>query len=158
MLVRHAGTLRTGGCSRFGPLCRGRLYFSSDDGTPTTKAKHYEHMAKRPVAYDHSMNARGFVSRLQGDTSVINFRITVHEQFGNADIVSEQRRTETWLKESQFLSIRKSIRITWADHEWRPGDDIETVYLKDGKLWTQQGDDNAIKYRQSVPRFHRAQM
>ncbi len=86
--------------------------FSSDDGTLTTKAKHYEHMAKRPVAYDHSMNARDFVARLQGDTSVINFRITVHEQFGNADIVSEQRRTETWLKESQFLSIRKSFRLS----------------------------------------------
>jgi len=73
--------------------------FSSDDGTLTTKAKYYEHMAKLPVAYDHSMNARELVVRLHGDTAVINFRITVREQFGDADIVSEQRRTETWLKE-----------------------------------------------------------
>jgi len=29
-----------------------------------------------------------------------------------------------------------------GQYEWRPGDEIETVYLKDGKLWTQLGDDN----------------
>ncbi len=35
----------------------------------------------------------------------------------------------------------KAYKDYVGQYEWRPGDDIETVYLKDGKLWTQQGDD-----------------
>lgn len=134
--------------------------FSSDDGVVITKAKYYERLAKLPVAYDRSTNAREFVVRLHGDTAVINFRITAHEQFGDADIISEQRRTETWLKEKGSwvlialqwdnlpVNFRKPVSLeskAYKDYvgqyEWRPGDDIETVYLKDGKLWTQQGDD-----------------
>ena len=58
---------------------------SSDDGVLVTKAEYYQHMEKLPVEYDHSTNAREFVLRLRGDTAVINFRITTHEQFGDSD-------------------------------------------------------------------------
>ncbi len=40
--------------------------FSSDDGVVITKAKYYERLAKLPVAYDRSTNAREFVVRLHG--------------------------------------------------------------------------------------------
>jgi len=82
--------------------------FSSDDGTVSTKTQYWEPMTKRPVAYDLSTNPRDFVIRIHGNTAVINFRTTVHEQFGEADIISEQRRTETWLKQTALGSSSPS--------------------------------------------------
>jgi ketosteroid isomerase-like protein len=84
--------------------------FSSDDGTVSTKTQYLKHMAKLPVAYDHSTNPRDFVIRIHGNTAVMNFRTTVHEQFGEADIISEQRRTETWLKQNGAWLL---IAIQW---------------------------------------------
>jgi ketosteroid isomerase-like protein len=130
--------------------------FSSDDGTVLTKTQYLQHMAKLPVAYDHSTNPRDFVVHVFESTAVVNFRTTAHEQFGDDDIVSEQRRTETWLKQDgkwRLIAIqwnnlpvnfRKPVAIdatTLKDYlgkyESRPGDDLETVFLKDGKLWSQ---------------------
>ena len=87
------------------------------------------------------------------NTAVVNFRTTAHEQFGDDDIVSEQRRTETWLKQNgewQLIAIQwnnlpvnfrkpvaidaKTLKDYLGKYESRPGDDLETVFLKDGKL------------------------
>jgi ketosteroid isomerase-like protein len=84
--------------------------FSTDDGVVITKAQYLEHMGKLPFQYDHSTNPREFVVRLYGNTAVINFRTTAHEQFGDNDIISEQRRTETWLKQTGFWVL---IAIQW---------------------------------------------
>jgi hypothetical protein len=67
--------------------------FSSDEGTVSTKTQYLRHMAKLPIAYDHSTNPRDFVVRVHGNAAVINFRTTAHEQFGDTDIISEQQRT-----------------------------------------------------------------
>jgi ketosteroid isomerase-like protein len=134
--------------------------FSTDDGVVITKAQYLEHMGKLPIEYDHSTNPREFVVRLHGNTAVINFRTTAHEQFGDTDIIGQQRRTETWLKQNgswvliaiQWDNIPVNFRKPVAadpkvykdyvgQYEWRPGDDVETVYFKDGKLWTQTGGD-----------------
>jgi len=134
--------------------------FSTDDGVVITKAQYLEHMRKLPFEYDHSTNPREFVVRLHGDAAVINFRTTAHEQFTDADIISEQRRTETWLKQNGSWAL---IAVQWGNmpvnfrkpiaadpkvykdfvgqYQWRPGDDIETVYLKASKLWTQMSGD-----------------
>jgi ketosteroid isomerase-like protein len=133
---------------------------SSDDGVLVTKAEYYQHMEKLPVEYDHSTNAREFVLRLRGDTAVINFRITTHEQFGDSDIVSEQRRTETWVKrEGSWLLIalqwdnipvnfRQPVPVDASfykdyagQYEWRPHGDVDVVSVKDGKLWSRFDKD-----------------
>ena len=130
--------------------------FSSDDGTVSTKTQYLQHMAKLPVAYDHSTNPRDFVVHVFQNTAVVNFRTTAHEQFGDDDIVSEQRRTETWLKQNgewRLIAIQwnnlpvnfrkpvaidaKTLKDYLGKYESRPGDDLETVFLKDGKLWSQ---------------------
>ncbi|HKF51523.1 MAG TPA: DUF4440 domain-containing protein [Candidatus Acidoferrales bacterium] len=134
---------------------------SSDDGTLMTKTQ-YMHIGKLPFAYDYVTNPREAVVHAYGDTAVVNFRITGHEQFGDADIVSEQRRTETWIKRkgswvliaSQWDNIPVNFRkSTHADpktlqdyvgqYRSRPGDDIETVFVKDGRLWSRVGEDVA---------------
>lgn len=134
--------------------------FSSDDGVLVTKAEYYQQMESLPIEYDHSTNAREFVLRVHGDTAVINFRITTHEQFGDSDIVSEQRRTETWVKRDGSWLL---IALQWDDlpvnfrqpiavdtgvykdyvgqYEWRPHGDVDVVSLKDGKLWSRFDKD-----------------
>ena len=134
---------------------------SSDDGVLLTKSQYYKSLEKLPVEYDHSVNPRDFVIRLHGDTAVINFRVTAHEQFGDTDIISEQRRTETWVKQDGAwlllamqwdnlpLNFRKPVAVnprTYKDYvgqyEWRPGL-VETVLLKNGKPWLQlDGDED----------------
>lgn len=130
--------------------------FSSDDGTLITKTQYLQHMAKLPAAYDHSTNPRDFVVRVHENTAVVNFRTTAHEQFGDRDILSEQRRTETWMKQNgkwQLLAIHwsnlpvnfrkpvttdaRKLKDYPGEYESRPGDELETVFLKDGKLWSQ---------------------
>jgi ketosteroid isomerase-like protein len=134
--------------------------FSSDDGVVLTKAQYLDHLAKLPSAYDHAVNARDFTVRLHGSTAILNFRTTAHEQFGDADIISEQRKTETWLKQNDNwqliayqwgnlpVNFRKPVAIDpkilqdyAGEYEPRPGDDVETLFVKDGKLMTQIIDD-----------------
>jgi hypothetical protein len=33
--------------------------------------------------------------------------------------------------------------VSMARYESRPGDDLETIYVKDGRLWSQVGEDEA---------------
>jgi len=134
--------------------------FSTDDGELNTKAQVIEHVGKLPPEYDHSVNPRDYVVHMYDDAAVINFRITVHERFTDADIISEQRQTETYVKRNGSwllvarqwgnlpVNFHKPVAVDTSaykdyvgQYEWRPGDDVETVSLKDGKLWTKQGED-----------------
>ena len=75
--------------------------FTLADGTPVTKSKRYETLRKLPTEYDHTTNPRDFLVHLYGNTAVINYRTTEHEQFGATDIISELRTTETWIKRNR---------------------------------------------------------
>ena len=97
---------------------------------------------------------------MYGDTAVLNLRYTNHEQFTDSDIVSEIRMTETYIKQNgnwlliarQWVKIptnfRKPVAVDTSvykdyagQYEWRPLDDVETISVKDGKLWTQSGSE-----------------
>lgn len=135
--------------------------FSDDDGVLKTKAQLMEYF-KLPVAYDHSVNLRDYVVHVYGNTAVLNLRSTEHEQYTDSDIISEVRATETYIKQngswlliaSQWgnlpVSFRKPVAVDTSNYkdyvgryEWRPGDDqaVDTVSVKDGKLWSQFGKD-----------------
>lgn len=130
--------------------------FGTDDGDVITKAQLMAHVGKLPMEYDHSLNPRDYVVHVYGDTAVLNLRYTDHEQFTDSDIVSEMRMTETYIKQDgRWLLIarqwgkiptnfRKPVAIDTSiykdyvgQYEWRPLDDVETISLKDGRLWTQ---------------------
>jgi ketosteroid isomerase-like protein len=132
--------------------------FSTDDGLVITKAQLMAHVGKFPTEYDHSVNPRDYLVHVYGDTAVLNLRYTTHEQFTDSDIVSEMRMTETYIKQDgRWLLIarhwakiptnfRKPVAVDISiykdyvgQYEWRPLDDVETISLKDGKLWTQSG-------------------
>ena len=134
--------------------------FSNDDGVLLTKAQLMKFYEKHPIEYDHSTNPRDFVVRLHGNTAVVNSRGTVHEQFGDTEIISEQRATETWVKENGSwlmiaaqsgnlpVNFRKPVSTDTSvykdyvgQYQWRPLTDVETISVKDGKLWTQFGQD-----------------
>jgi len=72
--------------------------FSSDDGEITTKAELIQHLRYMPRDYDRSENHRDFIVRVYGNTAVLNFRSTAHEQFTDTDIITEMRQTETFIK------------------------------------------------------------
>jgi Domain of unknown function (DUF4440)/Domain of unknown function (DUF3471) len=131
--------------------------FSTDDGTLATKAGFIARHKRMPPEYDHSENPRDYVIHVYGDTAVINFRITVHEQFTDADIISEQRQTETYIKRNgswllvarqwDNLPVNFHKPVAVADtsgykdyvgqYQWRPLGPVDTVYVKNGKLWSQ---------------------
>ncbi len=130
---------------------------SDDDGVLYTKAQLIEQAGKLPPEYDYSVNPRDYVVHVYGNTAVINFRLTGHEQFTDADIISEMRQTETYVKQNGSwllvarqwgklpVNFRKPVAVDTsvykdyvAQYEWRPGL-VETVFVKDGKLWSQIG-------------------
>lgn len=134
--------------------------FSTDDGDVVTKAQLIEHVGKLPTEYDHSANPRDYLVHIYGDTAVLNLRYTDHEQFTDSDIVSEMRMTETYIKRNGAwllvarqwakmpVNFRKPVSVdTSIDkdyvgvYEWRPGDNLETIFFKDGKLWSEIGKD-----------------
>ncbi len=134
--------------------------FSTDDGVLNTKAQFIEHVGKLPPEYDRSVNPRDYVVHLYGNTAVINFRLTGHEQFTDADIISEQRQTETYVKQNGSwllvarhwgnlpVNFRKPVAVDTSvyndyvgQYEWRPGDPLEVVSVKNGKLWSKLGED-----------------
>lgn len=134
--------------------------FSTDDGTLATKAQFIEHNKKLPPEYDHSTNPRDYVIHVYGNTAVINFRLTAHEQFTDADIVSEERQTETYVKQDGSwllvarqwgllpVNFHKPVAVDTSvykdyvgQYQWRPLDDVETVSVKDGKLWSRFSKD-----------------
>jgi hypothetical protein len=140
--------------------------YSDDDGVLDTNRKaHIMENWKLPLAYDHGVNPRDFVVHVYGSTAVLNYRVTIHEQFTDADIISEQRYTETYIKQNGSwlliaiqwgnlpVNFHKPVAVdtsVYKDYvgqfEWRPLDDVETISLKDGKLWSQSGEDAAKEY------------
>lgn len=125
--------------------------FSTDEGTLQTKAQFIEHEGKLPPEYDRSVNPRDYLIHVYGNTAVVNFRLTGHEQFTDADIISEQRQTETYAKRNGHwlliarqwgllpINFHKPVAVdtsTYKDYagqyQWRPLDDVETISVKDG--------------------------
>jgi hypothetical protein len=130
---------------------------SDDDGNLVSKVQLMEHL-KLPPEYDRSVNPRDYVVHLYANTAVMNYRSTAHEQFTDADIISEQRTTETYIKQNGSwllvarqwdnlpVNFRKAVAVdtsVYKDYvgryEWRPGGDVDIVSVKDGKLWSQLG-------------------
>jgi ketosteroid isomerase-like protein len=133
--------------------------FSTDDGAVRTKAQLMAHVGKLPSEYDRTVNPRDYVVHVYGDTAVLSLRYTGHEQFTDSDIVSEMRMTETYIKRNdKWLLIarqwgkiptnfRKPVAVDTSiykdyagQYEWRPLDDVETISVKDGRLWSQSGN------------------
>jgi hypothetical protein len=125
--------------------------YSTDDGEIDidVKAHTLEHW-KLPLAYEHGVNPRGYVVHVYGNTAVLNYRVTIHEQFTDADIISEQRYTETYIKQNGLwlliarqwgnlpVNFHKPVAVDTSvykdyvgQYEWRPLDDVETVSVKD---------------------------
>ena len=139
--------------------------FSDDDGNVATKAQAME-ASKKPIEYDRITSSRDFVVRQHGDTAVLNFQVTGHEQFGDVDIVSEQRRTETWMKQNGSwlmiavqwgnlpVNFRKPVAVdakVFADYVgeygWRSGM-TDSVTVKDGKL---RSPDESVSPARKTP-------
>lgn len=131
--------------------------YSTDDGEIDTNVKAHtlEHW-KLPLAYEHAVNPRDYVVHVYGNTAVLNYRVTIHEQFTDADIISEQRYTATYIKQNGSwlliarqwgnlpVNFHKPVAVDTSvykdyvgQYEWRPLDDVETISVKDGKLWSQ---------------------
>jgi hypothetical protein len=136
--------------------------YSTDDGEIDTNVKaHTRERWKLPLAYDHGENPRDYVIHVYGNTAVINLRVTAHEQFTDADIISEQRFTETYIKQNGSwlliarqwgnlpVNFHKPVAVdtsVYSDYvgqyQWRPLDDVETVSLKQNKLWSRFSKDS----------------
>ena len=91
---------------------------------------------------------------------MLNYRVTIHEQFTDADIISEQRYTETYIKQNGSwllvakqwgnlpVNFHKPVSVdtsTYKDYvgeyEWRPFGTVDIVSVRDGKLWSRFGKD-----------------
>jgi len=150
----------------FSRLVADDCIYSDDDGVLDTNLKAHilEHW-KLPLAYDHGVNPRDYVIHVYGNTAVLNYRVTIHEQFTDADIISEQRYTETYIKQNGLwlliakqwgnlpVNFHKPVAVDTSvykeyvgQYEWRPLDQAETVSVKDGKLWTDFGEDMDEEY------------
>jgi hypothetical protein len=134
--------------------------FSTDDGTVITKTELMGYYRKPTAAYGRLVDPRDHIVHVYGNTAVVNYRVSGHEQFGGTDLISEQRRTETWLKQNGSwlliamqwdnlpINFRKPVAVDpkvyqdyvgeYLDH---PGGDVETVSVRDGKLWSRIGND-----------------
>jgi hypothetical protein len=140
--------------------------YSDDDGILDINHKaHLMEDWKLPLAYDHGVNPRDYVVHVYGSTAVLNYLVTIHEQFTNADIISEQRATETYVKQNGSwlliarqwgnlpVNFHKPVAMDTGiykdyvgQYEWRPLDQAETVSVKDGKLWTDFGENMDEEY------------
>jgi ketosteroid isomerase-like protein len=130
----------------------------TNGGSISTKAQMLEHYKKVPAKYDRALNPRDHIVHLYGNTAIVNYLATNHEQFGNTDFTEEQRRTETFVKrDGSWLLIAiqlgdlpinyrkpavvegRSYTEYLGEYKARPEDDVETVFVKDGKLWSRTG-------------------
>ncbi len=84
--------------------------FSTDEGPLLTQPQMLEHNRKLPALYDRSVNPRDHIVHLYGNPALINDRATTHERCGDTDSISEQRRTETLLKQNGSWLL---IAIQW---------------------------------------------
>jgi hypothetical protein len=91
---------------------------------------------------------------------VVNFRATAHEQYGDTDLISEQRRTETWIKQNGTwlliamqwdnmpVNLRKPAAVdpeVYKDYvgqyKLRPHGQVEIISANDGRLWSELGGE-----------------
>ena len=102
MPTKHASRLvKSGTNATYSRLVADDCMYSNDDGVLDTNPKaHIMEHWKLPLAYDHGVNPRDYVVHVYGGTAVLNYRVTIHEQFTDADIISEQRYTETYIKQN----------------------------------------------------------
>ena len=133
---------------------------STDDGGLVTKADLLKHLKNLPPGYDRIADARDFAVRVHDGVAVISLRSTTHEQFTATDIVTEQRRTETWMKRDDawvlvavqtgnlpvnfrkpVVSASPNLKEYVGQYEWRPGVETEIVSLNHGKLWSRLDND-----------------
>jgi len=134
--------------------------FSGDDGSLMTKAQMIAYYKKVPAEYDRALDPREYTVHLYGDTAVVNLRATDHEPAGGIDITGEQRRTETFIKRNgSWIAIAiqwsalpvnhrkalstegRSLKEYVGEYRARPKDDVETISIKEGSLWSQTGKD-----------------
>jgi len=154
----EAGKKRDGSWSRY---VADDCIYSDDDGNLVTKAQLLEHEKRNwPPEYDHSVNFRDYVVHVYGDTAVMNFRFTVHEQITDTDLITEMRATEAYAKQNGTwllvarqwaplpINFRKPVAVDTSvykdyvgQYQSRLLDDVETISVKDGKLWSQSGKD-----------------
>ena len=140
--------------------------YSDDDGILDTNPKvHILELWKLPHDYDYGVNPRDYVIHVYGNTAVLNFRLTLHEQFTDSDIISEQRYTETYIKQNGSwllvakhwtnlpVNFHKPVAVDTSvykdyvgQYSWRPLEHPETVSVKDGKLWTDFGEHMDLEY------------
>lgn len=132
--------------------------FSGDGGVLLTKAEVLERFKKLPREYDYGDNRRDYIVHVYGDTAVVNFVVTTHEKFTDTDIVTDQRATETFVRRSgswllvarQWATVpanqRRPVQLDAAryrdyvgQYQSRPLEDVETVLVRDGRLWTKFG-------------------
>jgi len=144
--------------------------FSDDIGRIFTKAQFMDD--KLPPDYDQVGNHRDFIVHVHGNEAVLNYRATEHERYNDADIITELRVTESYVKQNGSwlltakqwgvlpLNLRKPLagdtrgyRDYVGDYEWRPADDIETISAKDGKLWSKVGSFEEEWYPLGVDTF-----
>jgi hypothetical protein len=130
--------------------------FSDDIGRVFTKAQFLDD--KMPPEYDQVGDRRDFIVHVHGNEAVLNYRATEHERYNDADIITELRVTESYVKQNGSwlltakqwgvlpVNLRKPLvgdaRVYSdyvGDYEWRPVDDVETISTKDGKLWSKIG-------------------
>jgi ketosteroid isomerase-like protein len=133
--------------------------FSTDGGTVSTKAQMLAHYKKGPRQLDRALDPGEQVVHVYGDTAILNYLATNHEQFGNSALTTEQRRTETFVKrDGSWLLVaiqwdnlpinrRKPVVVEGRSYKEYVGecrsrleDDIETISVVDGKLWSQTAD------------------
>ncbi len=133
---------------------------SDDDGVLDTNPKaHVREHWKLPREYDYGVNPRDYVIHVYGNTAVMNYRVTVHEQFTDADIISEQRYTDTYIKQNGTwvliakhwtnlpVNFHKPVAVDTSvykdyvgEYEWRPLVPKEVFSVKDGKLWLNEDE------------------
>jgi hypothetical protein len=137
--------------------------FSGEDGEITTKAELIGHLRTMPPQYDRSENHREFLVRVRGNTAVLNFRLTAHEQFTDTDIITEMRQTETFFRQGgswkliavQWGALPVNFRAPDVDrpgpvddyagqYEWRPGGPVDNVSVKNGKLWSRLSEEQHV--------------
>jgi hypothetical protein len=63
--------------------------FSTDDGTVITKTELMGHYRKPTAAYGRLVDPRDHIVHVYGNTAVVNYRVSGHEQFGGTDLISE---------------------------------------------------------------------
>lgn len=74
---------------------------STDDGIFMTKAALLKRMSTHPPQADQRINVRDVRVRVDGDTAIVNYRLSLSEAgFDNGKLIFELRRTEVFQKKS----------------------------------------------------------